>query len=193
MKDKVKVKNKVKDKYRIIGVIKIEDIKMYYFKKLDSTNNKAKELEKEDEQFIVYTNNQTNGRGQFDRKWISENGLTFSIVLKKENSNYSKIVPEAIIDYLKNKGFEAIIKYPNDIYYKGKKLGGILIENIYNENKYHKTIIGIGLNINENEKISKIEKNAIVVSIDDKQEKIIKDIYSYIIKAIGLRISDNMI
>ena len=162
----------------------IENIKIYYFETLDSTNNKAKEIETEEKQYIVYTNNQTNGRGQYDRKWISENGLTFSLVVKKENNDYSSIVPKAIIEYLKYNGFCATIKYPNDIYYKDKKLGGILIENIYKEDKYIKTVIGIGLNINENDDVIQKVENSIGIIINENKENIIKDISTYILRSI---------
>ncbi len=162
----------------------MKDIKIYYFDTLDSTNNKAKEIETGEKEYIVYTDNQTNGRGQYDRKWISEKGLTFSLVIKKENTNYSSIVPKAIIEYLKDKGFDAIIKYPNDIYYKDKKLGGILIENIYKEDKYNKTIIGIGLNINENDDVMQKVENSIGIIINENKENIIKDISTYILRSI---------
>ena len=157
---------------------------MYYFEELDSTNNKAKEFETEDEQYIIYTNKQTSGRGQYDRKWVSENGLTFSIVLKKENENYASIVSAAIIKYLEKKGIEANIKYPNDIYYKEKKLCGILTENIYKDNSYYKTIIGIGININENERIINKVENSISIKLNEEKEKIISDIYECILEMI---------
>ena len=162
----------------------MKDIKIYYFDTLDSTNNKAKELKIREKEYIIYTNNQTNGRGQYDRKWISKNGITFSLVVKKENNDYSSIVPKAIIDYLKDKCFNATIKYPNDIYYKDKKLGGILIENIYKENKYDKTIIGIGLNINENKDVMQKVENSIGIIINENKENIIKDISTYILRSI---------
>ena len=162
----------------------MKDIKIYYFDTLDSTNNKAKEIETGEKEYIVYTDNQTNGRGQYDRKWTSEKGLTFSLVVKKENNDYSSIVPKAIIEYLKDKGFNAIIKHPNDIYYKYKKLGGILIENIYKEDKYNKTIIGIGLNINENDDVRQKVENSIGIIINENKENIIKDISTYILRSI---------
>ena len=105
-------------------------------------------------------------------------------MLKKENENYASIVPVGIINYLKEKEIDANIKYPNDIYYKGKKLGGILVENIYKDNCYEKTIIGIGLNINENEDIINSVENSISIKIDDENEKIILDIYKNIIEMI---------
>lgn len=162
----------------------MKDIKIYYFDTLDSTNNKAKEIETGEKEYIVYTDNQTNGRGQYDRKWTSEKGLTFSLVVKKENNDYSSIVPKAIIEYLKDKNIIATIKHPNDIYYKDKKLGGILIENIYKEDKYDKTIIGIGLNINENDDVMQKVENSIGIIINENKENIIKDICTYILRSI---------
>lgn len=144
---------------------------------MDSTNDKAKEMETEEKEYIIYTDNQTNGRGQYDRKWISDKGLTFSIVVKKENPEYSTIVPNAIVKYLKENNIETQIKYPNDIYYNGKKLGGILVENIYKENRYDKTIIGIGLNINEIEDIINKVENSICIHMDKEKVEIMKEIY----------------
>lgn len=157
---------------------------MYYFDELDSTNNKAKEFETEEKQYVIYTNKQTSGRGQYDRKWISENGLTFSIVIKNENENYASIIPIAIVKYLSEKGIEATIKYPNDIYYNGKKLGGILIENIYKDNCYEKTIIGIGININENDDVIEKVENSITIKIKEEKERIILDIFRFILELI---------
>ncbi|MBR6033754.1 MAG: biotin--[Clostridia bacterium] len=157
-------------------------IKIYYFETLDSTNNKAKELNAPENEYVIYTKKQTKGRGQYDRIWISKTGLTFSIVTKKENANYSSIVPNAIIDYLYEKGIEATIKYPNDIYYQNKKLGGILIENIYHDNLYNKTIIGIGLNINEDIDIEKKIDNSICIKLEETGVEIIEEISSRILQ-----------
>ena len=164
----------------MFNIQKMEDIKIYYFDTLESTNDKAKEFECEEDNYIIYTKNQTNGRGQYDRRWISKNGLTFSIVLKELDNELYKIVPQAIVQYLKSKGIDANIKLPNDIYYKGKKLGGILIENIFKDNQYEKTIIGIGLNINEDDSIGKDVDLYIGIRIEDDIEKIMLDIYNKI-------------
>ncbi|MBQ2409380.1 MAG: biotin--[Bacilli bacterium] len=151
----------------------MDRVKKYYFETLESTNDKAKEFNPSESEFVVYTNNQTKGRGQYDRIWLSNTGLTFSIILAKNNDMYNIIVPLAIIQYLKQMNIIARIKMPNDIYLKNKKLGGILIENIFLENKFVKSIIGIGLNINE-----KIEaENSICVEINEKTERIIENIF----------------
>jgi len=155
----------------------MDGIKLYYFDKLKSTNDKAKEVDYPENKYIIYTSCQTDGRGQNDHKWISKNGITFSIVIKAKIKDASMLAPEAIIKYLKSKGIDAKIKYPNDIYYNGKKLGGILTETIYKENFFDKTIIGIGLNINETSDIEELVDNSICISLNESIEEIIKGIF----------------
>jgi len=151
----------------------MERIKKYYFDRLESTNNKAKEFNPPESEFVIYTNNQTKGRGQYDRVWQSNTGLTFSIILNESNDLYNIIVPLAIIQYLKKMNINAKIKIPNDIYLNNKKLGGILIENIYLENRFIKSVIGIGLNINEEIQVD----NSICIEIKETQENIIENIF----------------
>ena len=53
---------------------------------------------------------------------------------------------------LENHGLKNVsIKYPNDILVNGKKMAGILVENIIKNKKIHSTLIGIGLNVNQTE------------------------------------------
>jgi len=151
----------------------MDRVKKYYFETLESTNDKAKEFNPLETEFIIYTNNQTKGRGQYDRVWLSNTGLTFSIILAKNNDMYNIIVPLAILQYLKKFNIDAKIKIPNDIYLKNKKLGGILIENIFLENKYIKSIIGIGLNINEEIEVD----DSICIEINEKKENIMENIF----------------
>lgn len=106
---------------------------------------------------IVITNKQTKGRGQQNNKWESETGknLTFSILLKpfilaEQIFMISKAVSLGITDALSVEfGLDFRIKWPNDIYYENKKLAGILIENQMNGEKISYSIIGIGININQ--------------------------------------------
>lgn len=55
----------------------------------------------------------------------------------------------AITGLLGNHGIKAKVKWPNDIYVKGKKIAGLLIENCISGQKLTNTIIGIGLNVNQ--------------------------------------------
>jgi BirA family biotin operon repressor/biotin-[acetyl-CoA-carboxylase] ligase len=98
----------------------------------------------------LYTSFQTAGRGQTGNRWESEEGknLLCSILLPPNKNLYflNIAVGVALVRVI---GEDFTIKWPNDIYYRDKKIAGILIENaiIGNEIKY--SIAGIGLNVNQ--------------------------------------------
>lgn len=125
--------------------------KIYHFKKLNSTNEKAKEFNNGN---VIIARVQTKGKGRYKRKWSSsKGGIYMSIVLKPEIKNLNKltmITIKAVQRILKRLGIKTKIKFPNDLQYKGKKVVGILTENIFKNNKLEKTIIGIGINTNNN-------------------------------------------
>jgi len=136
-----------------------------HVKEVKSTNEHLKQLlEKEEleEGTIVVADFQTSGKGQGENVWESEAGknLLFSLLLYPdflEADEYfaiTEIVSLAIRDvlavYLKDKE-NVSIKWANDIYWKDKKIAGILIENNILENKIVSSVIGIGLNINQEE------------------------------------------
>ena len=135
---------------------KIIGKKIEYYPFTDSTNDDIWELT-EDEPIngiVVVTDNQKNGRGQRGKKWFSRAGhsITCSFMVT-DKTEYSKLlsilVPIGINSGIKNLlNLETDIKWPNDIYFKNKKLGGILIESkITSETNNY--AIGIGLNVNE--------------------------------------------
>jgi len=102
---------------------------------------------------------QTEGRGQQQRSWSQNTpeDLVLTLVLSKGlpaphpftlNLAVSLAVLEAIeasIPNLRSDGLK--VKWPNDIMWKGKKAGGILIENNWRGNKWSSAVIGIGLNL----------------------------------------------
>lgn len=106
---------------------------------------------------VVATLEQTAGRGQGTHTWHSRKGcnLTFSILFRPEKLNVSDILlltcatTLGIRDYLADKGVEAGIKWPNDIWVGKRKICGILIENILDGNSVSASIIGIGFNLNQ--------------------------------------------
>lgn len=131
-------------------------------KKVSSTNDYLANLCKQgktEEFYTVIAEEQTEGKGQRGNSWESEPGknLTFSTVLYpttlEANRQFylSMLVAVSIIDVLTDytEGFS--IKWPNDIYWNDKKIGGILIENELEGKYLNQSIIGIGLNINQNE------------------------------------------
>ena len=134
--------------------------KLIRLSSVGSTNTYLKELiscnVNEIEGVVVIADNQTDGVGQRGSNWEVESGknLTFSVLLKPnlavENQFYlSKIVALALIAFLSKLNITAKIKWPNDIFIDDEKVGGILIENTVREGKVVNTIVGIGLNINQ--------------------------------------------
>ena len=125
-----------------------------------STNTYLKELVlsgEKPEGFTVYTDYQNAGRGQRGNLWESEHSknLLFSTLLYPKQLRaadqfiLSQIVSLAIKDILSQYTTDISVKWPNDIYWKDKKVVGILIENgIVGEYLSH-TVIGVGININQ--------------------------------------------
>lgn len=107
---------------------------------------------------VIMADYQFAGRGQQENSWHSEAGLnlTFSIYLNPSflpigkqfllNMAVSVGIRDALAVFL---GDQLKVKWPNDLYYKSQKLGGILIENILSGMKYKASIIGIGINVNQ--------------------------------------------
>ena len=137
-----------------------------YYNRLDSTNTEAWELVEEDNNHgtIVITENQTKGKGQKTKTWgmVPGKSLVFSLILTKNYSiDHSGLislsVSLALNESLNKRGLKAKLKWPNDIFINGKKIGGILCETKI-ENSIIKTmVIGVGVNVNES--ISEHDEN----------------------------------
>jgi BirA family biotin operon repressor/biotin-[acetyl-CoA-carboxylase] ligase len=106
----------------------------------------------------VWTLNQTAGRGQRGNTWESEPGknLTFSLVLRPwaisaaHQFELSMLVSIAIVRVLeRHLERKVLIKWPNDIYVDNKKICGILIENSLSGAQIERSIVGIGINVNQ--------------------------------------------
>ena len=126
-----------------------------------STNQYLKQMALENhlnDYMVVATEKQTKGRGQMGAEWISEPGknLTFSILkifsdFKAHDQVYLNCaISLAVHDTLQELSVPNLkVKWPNDIMSGNKKLCGILVENILQGDKIGKSIIGIGLNVNQ--------------------------------------------
>ena len=134
---------------------------------IDSTNMYAMEqihAQKALSGSVYQTDFQTNGKGQHGRIWESHRGenllCTYILELNalKQGKNW---VPSEQLGlsaavalgvqafFMEFAGEETKIKKPNDIYWRDRKAGGILIENIVRGTDWTWTVIGIGLNINQ--------------------------------------------
>jgi BirA family biotin operon repressor/biotin-[acetyl-CoA-carboxylase] ligase len=131
-------------------------------KEVDSTNNFLKDLASNSkpviEGTVIMADNQFAGRGQQQNGWHAQPGknLTFSLLLKPhflpvtEQFDLIRAVSLGVFDALEPLlGEKLKIKWPNDIYYADKKLGGMLIENLIQGDQIKNSIIGIGLNVNQ--------------------------------------------
>lgn len=126
----------------------------------DSTNRYLKQLvreERPEEGSLVIADYQTEGRGQMGNSWYSGRGdnLLFSLLIyprqlpANESFILSRVTSLALKNLLDSFTDDIRIKWPNDIYWKDKKIAGILIENDIQGKEIDNTVIGIGLNVNQ--------------------------------------------
>ena len=178
---------------------------MSYFKihKIDainSTNEYLKKLYLKKniyDNFLIITNNQTDGKGQGSSSWESEpkKNLTLSIYkdLKKNKLKnpfiINLIISISIIETLKKYNLPNLkIKWPNDILSASKKISGILIENFFQREFLISSIIGIGLNVNQ---ISfKKAKNAISIASIKKKKIDLTEVLNILTKKISLKLHE---
>ena len=134
---------------------------------IDSTNMYAMEqihAQKALSGSVYQTDFQTNGKGQHGRIWESHRGenllCTYILELNalKQGKNWvpseqlglsAAVALGSQAFFMEFAGEETKIKKPNDIYWRDRKAGGILIENIVRGTDWTWTVIGIGLNINQ--------------------------------------------
>ena len=129
---------------------------IYKYNKLDSTNAFLKQHCSTLPDFsAIWANEQTHGRGRFDRVWNSVPGqdLTFSLMLpltsmeQKLRQNITQVAALSVAQLLEGYGLKPHVKWPNDVLIHVKKISGILCEVAEsNENVYG--ILGIGFNVN---------------------------------------------
>ena len=135
-------------------------VPLIHISETNSTNNYLQSLcskQKVEELTVVVADFQTSGRGQRGNSWESDSGknLLFSIVIFPEFLEarrqflISQIISLAIKEELDTYTTDISIKWPNDIYWKEKKICGILIENDLMGRNISQSIAGIGININQ--------------------------------------------
>ena len=130
-----------------------------YYQRLESTNEEAWELIKSEESthgMIVITDHQFKGKGRGTNSWFMSpsKGLAMSIILQKSLSLHDAgLIPLAVgvsvAKALENRGATPSLKWPKDIFIRGKKVGGILCESKISGSETSAMVVGIGVNINE--------------------------------------------
>jgi BirA family biotin operon repressor/biotin-[acetyl-CoA-carboxylase] ligase len=130
------------------------------------------------EGFVLHTDFQTDGKGQIGNSWESEVGknLLFSLALFphqiKADQQFliSELVSVAIKKTLDEYTNDITVKWPNDIYWKDKKLAGILIENSLQGMKIKSVVVGIGLNVNQTQFVSNAPNPISLQQITGKEQ-----------------------
>ena len=97
---------------------------------------------------LVVANRQTSGRGRQGRLWHSQEGglyLSFSLPRGiKDEGTLPLVVASSVADCLESLGFLPAIKWVNDVYLRGKKVCGVLVEGLKD-----RILVGIGINLNQ--------------------------------------------
>ena len=129
-------------------------LSIYHFPKLASTNQTAWQLFQQGKTppFVVTADQQTAGKGQWGRQWISSlGGLYLSLVLTPEMSvkQHSYLTISTVLgvtEILRAYQIPVQIKWLNDIFLDRKKLGGVLMETQIRNQQLKAIVVGIGLN-----------------------------------------------
>lgn len=136
-----------------------------------STNDEVKKYVSYGENVAVFARVQTNGRGTKGRSFVSrEGGLYVSFLKFYDNlkaADAHKIVEQTAVSVVKTLlafGVDAKIKWVNDIYVEDKKICGILTENVFEGDFVKYSVIGIGININND-----ISENIKDIAVSTKQ------------------------
>ena len=155
--------------------------KVYNYKQVTSTNDVALDFIKEKKIYSGCINaiSQTNGRGTRGKKWISKEGNLFiSLFFNLKNNfppfnEFTIINPIIIYNVIKKicNEHKISVKWPNDIFFNGKKVCGILQEVISHKDKKF-LIIGVGINITSNPNINEKYKATNIFDETNKKFKI---------------------
>ena len=143
----------------LLGEIKEKAVEISIYEDIDSTNEASKRTKLKKDFNLIVSETQTLGKGRHGKKWLSSQSgnIYMSISTEKDTSSLTLSIISSVIcikhvkKYIKNKNIG--IKWPNDIIFDNKKVGGILIEKEHFSQKI-KTIIGIGINLKQDLKES---------------------------------------
>ena len=129
-----------------------------YLEEIDSTNRWAKDnIDDIEDMSVVYTYNQTSGRGRLNRKWnyMGSDNIYASIILKPSAtmrevySNLTQLLCLVLAQTFEEYETVPKIKWPNDVRINGKKISGILAEGVISTEQTLKGIVlGFGVNLN---------------------------------------------
>jgi BirA family biotin operon repressor/biotin-[acetyl-CoA-carboxylase] ligase len=120
---------------------------------IDSTNSELMRRARAGrlEPVLLVAEQQTAGRGRLGRKWISKQALTFSLGMPLSPSDWSGLSLAVGLSVAQSLHPDLRLKWPNDVWWRGRKLAGILIEtaNWCDNSAIRYAVVGVGINIDE--------------------------------------------
>lgn len=168
---------------------------IYRFDTLASTSSAlATDADRLNHGDVYVTDCQSAGRGQRGNSWEAEPGLnlTFSILLRhrtvvaSQAFAVSMLTAMSIADVIEaHIGKPVSIKWPNDIYVGDRKICGILIENTFTGMNVDRSIVGIGINVNQRQFVSDAPNPVSMVSLTGREydlETLLAEVADRIIK-----------
>ena len=149
-------------------------MKILKFNCIDSTNTYGKtNFDTLEDRTAIIADEQTHGKGRFNRVWISNNSsnIYLSLVLKPQNityiANLTQYMSVAAAKVLSTYNVQPQIKWPNDVLINNRKICGILSEGVLKNHKPSGVVLGIGINLNyDPETINKIDRPATSLNIE---------------------------
>ena len=156
-----------------------------YFESLPSTNGQAvKDIQEgtAHDGKVIWTGDQTQGKGNGTNQWESEKGknLTFSLLAEpiflkpSEQFVLTQLISIALYETLSRilSPEKLFIKWPNDVYYDKKKISGVLIQNYVKGQQINFAVIGVGLNVNQKIFLSDAPNPASIIQFTGKEMEI---------------------
>jgi BirA family biotin operon repressor/biotin-[acetyl-CoA-carboxylase] ligase len=168
----------------------------HYLEKAESTNRIAKDLAHQGAPhgMLVVAEGQTRGRGRLGRSWFSPKGenIYLSLILRPNISvmevpQLTFLVSVALTQVIREKlQLDALIKWPNDVYIKGRKVAGILMEMETRERQPLFLVAGVGLNVNTPDDgfPPEISTRATSLMVEGKQRYLRSQLLAWIMEAL---------
>ncbi|RKF03295.1 BirA family biotin operon repressor/biotin-[acetyl-CoA-carboxylase] ligase [Tenacibaculum lutimaris] len=168
---------------------------------IDSTNTFLKDMVSKmsiDDFTVVVAKTQTKGRGQMNSEWVVDEGknLTFSVfcrfeALCVEDHKYLNFcVSLSVLEALNEIEVPNLaVKWPNDILSGNKKIVGILIENSLKGSNISSSVIGIGINVNQDifsDKLPNASSIKMILKKETDLETLLEAVLLKLKKNIGL-------
>jgi BirA family transcriptional regulator, biotin operon repressor / biotin---[acetyl-CoA-carboxylase] ligase len=166
---------------------------------VDSTNNYAMAKIRAGmakDGMVIFAMEQTAGKGQRGKSWQAEPGqnIALSLILNTDTLRtdqqfyLSMGIALGVNDFIKEyAGGETTIKWPNDLYWRDRKAGGVLIETVFKGTTWKWAVAGIGININQTCFDKSLPNPVSLSQITGKTYNVIalaKLLYSFVIKRV---------